>query len=395
MMCAFKQCDGGMDYCCETDCGLLGGPRLCEFYKAPATSPPVYEVSTTIPPTTEAPVYEPPVAPTGPPSPQDKCVGDCAFCKPHDNADMPLCSNGEYQWACVSGGRGHRVKCPSIAPMMCAYKICDGGMDYCCETDCGLVGSEPHGGPRLCEFYKAPATTPPVYGVFTTKAPPVYKPPVAPTGPPPPQEKCVGDCAFCKPHDEADMPSCLNGEYSWSCVSGGRGHRVQCPSIAPMMCAFKECDGGMDYCCETDCGLLGGPRLCEFYEAPATSSPVYEVSTKIPPTTETPVYEPPVAQTGPPSPQDKCVGDCAFCKPHDNANMPLCSNGEYQWACESGGRGHRVQCPSVAPMMCAYKKCDGGMDYCCETDCGIPGTEPNGGPRLCDLTHPLTIATRP
>merc|ERR1719245_1725111 len=92
---------------------------------------------------------------------------------------------------------------------------------------------------------------------------------------------------------------------------------------------------------------------------------------------------------------DTCVGDCAYCKPHDKTDMPLCSNGEYQWACVSGGRGHRVQCPSVAPMMCAYKKCDGGMDYCCETDCGIPGTEPNGGPRLCDLTHPLTIATRP
>merc|ERR1719210_2753623 len=223
MMCAYKKCDGGMDYCCETDCGPAGsepygGPRLCEFYKAPARSPPVYDipappvykppVASPVYDTPAPPVYKPPVAPPvydtpappvyKPPVPEDKCVGDCAFCKPHDETDMPLCSNGEYQWACVSGGRGHRVQCPSIAPMMCAYKKCDGGMDYCCETDCGLVGSEPHGGPRLCEFYKAPATSPPVYGVFTpTKTPPVYKPPVAPTGPPP-QDKCVGDCAFCK-----------------------------------------------------------------------------------------------------------------------------------------------------------------------------------------------------
>jgi len=88
---------------------------------------------------------------------EDKCVGDCAFCKPHDEKDsnvfndMPLCSNGEYQWDCVSGGRGHRVQCPSVAPIMCAYKKCDGGKDYCCEKDCGSAGSEPFGGPRLCE----------------------------------------------------------------------------------------------------------------------------------------------------------------------------------------------------------------------------------------------------
>lgn len=90
--------------------------------------------------------------------------------------------------------------------------------------------------------------------------------------------------------------------------------------------------------------------------------------------------------------QEKCVGNCQYCTPHGEmhtnvfTDMPLCENGEYHWACVSRGRGPRVQCPAVAPMMCANKRCDNGLDYCCEVDCGHGGSEPFGGPRLCDLT---------
>merc|ERR1719461_1619788 len=55
-------------------------------------------------------------------------------------------------------GRGPRVQCPFVAPIMCAYKKCDKGMDHCCEVDCGTVGSEPFGGPRLCYEPNAQAT---------------------------------------------------------------------------------------------------------------------------------------------------------------------------------------------------------------------------------------------
>jgi len=88
-----------------------------------------------------------------------KCEGGCPYCKPHgtddDNVhnDMPLCANGEFQWACVTGNRGGRVSCPYIAPIMCAKKKCDGDQDYCCEKDCGQPGDElyeKYGGPRLC-----------------------------------------------------------------------------------------------------------------------------------------------------------------------------------------------------------------------------------------------------
>jgi len=101
------------------------------------------------------------------PPPAVKCVGDCTYCTPHGEIDdgnvfndMPLCADGEYQWACQSQGRGPRVKCPAVAPIMCAYKRCDGDMDYCCETDCGAAGSEPFGGPRLCKSNLCEATKP-------------------------------------------------------------------------------------------------------------------------------------------------------------------------------------------------------------------------------------------
>lgn len=105
-------------------------------------------------------------APTPPPTPEpttasNECVGDCAYCKPHEDKDdgdvhnnMPLCANGEYSWDCTSKNRGGRIQCPVTAPYMCAYKKCDGDSDYCCETDCGALGSErfeKFGGPRPCK----------------------------------------------------------------------------------------------------------------------------------------------------------------------------------------------------------------------------------------------------
>jgi len=78
-----------------------------------------------------------------------------------------------------------------------------------------------------------------------------------------------GNCAFLKPHEfngnenDKSMPLCGLGGYSWNCMSGNRGGRVQCPRSAPIMCAEKSCDEGQDYCCDTNCGPHGGPRLCE------------------------------------------------------------------------------------------------------------------------------------
>jgi hypothetical protein len=69
---------------------------------------------------------------------------------------------------------------------------------------------------------------------------------------------------YCEPHGNIDdnvhndMPLCGNGELSWSCMPD-KGGRVQCPAIAPNMCANKGCDGGQDYCCEVDCGAADGP----------------------------------------------------------------------------------------------------------------------------------------
>mmetsp|Transcript_17431 Transcript_17431/g.33546 ORF Transcript_17431/g.33546 Transcript_17431/m.33546 type:complete len:405 (+) Transcript_17431:725-1939(+) len=82
-----------------------------------------------------------------------------------------------------------------------------------------------------------------------------------------------GSCLFLTPHNPGNfgdvhknMPLCDGGQYSWHCVTRNNGRRVQCPSIAPYMCADKACDDGKDYCCEdtqTRCDLFGGLRRCE------------------------------------------------------------------------------------------------------------------------------------
>jgi len=126
--------------------------------KAPSPTP-----APTVEPTaspTPAPDPTPPPTPSPTPAPTPvQCKGSCAYCKPHStdtrnvHKNMPLCTNGEFQWACVSGNRGARVACPAIAPIMCAKKLCDGGRDHCCEKDCGQPGDElyaKYGGPRLC-----------------------------------------------------------------------------------------------------------------------------------------------------------------------------------------------------------------------------------------------------
>jgi len=72
------------------------------------------------------------------------------------------------------------------------------------------------------------------------------------------------DCKFLKhDRDPSNMPLCANGEHEWNCMDSSRGGRVQCPEIAPVMCAMKSCDSGRDYCCQSDCGDQGGPRKCE------------------------------------------------------------------------------------------------------------------------------------
>jgi len=81
----------------------------------------------------------------------------------------------------------------------------------------------------------------------------------------------------------------------------------------------------------------------------------------------------------------KVAGDCAFLKPHhdpEGHNMPLCAKepgGTYSWSCMDENRGGRKQCPDIAPVMCAWKKCDRNRDYCCESDC-----TGKGGPRKCE-----------
>ena len=74
---------------------------------------------------------------------------------------------------------------------------------------------------------------------------------------------------------------------------------------------------------------------------------------------------------------------CGWLTPTDRENYLECGDGTFcegtsqGWDCcnEHGGR---KRCPKNTPLMCVEKKCAGGTDRCCSTDCADAG-----GPRLC------------
>jgi len=113
--------DGFYQIRCAVTCGTCGGPR------APVSQP--------------TPLPTP--AATSP-------TGSCDFLTPlsADGINNPLCSDGTRSWHCVTQDHGHRVQCPSIAPYMCAKKMCDGMTDHCCEAS--QEKCSPYGGLRLC-----------------------------------------------------------------------------------------------------------------------------------------------------------------------------------------------------------------------------------------------------
>jgi len=70
-------------------------------------------------------------------------------------------------------------------------------------------------------------------------------------------------CPWLKSHN-GTKALCADGSFSWSCVNGGHGQRVQCPQSDPFMCSFKECgEDHKDYCCKKACESNGGPRPCD------------------------------------------------------------------------------------------------------------------------------------
>jgi len=406
MMCASKACGGGEDYCCEPNCDNHGGPRPC-----PQTTQQVTESTTKAPSTplvtTKAPATTTSIEATTVAVVSTTSVeaqGPCTWATwatPHDGPGMALCEDGSYGWRCMKNGHGPRVKCPSHSPMMCASKACGGGEDYCCEPNC-----DNHGGPRPCpqttqlvteSTTMAPSTplvttaaaasstlpTPKSVTESTTMAPstpvvttaavastmvsstlPTTKSvtgstttvPSAPlvttaAATPTTSSEAPVSCTWLTPHNDAAEARCKDGSYSWQCVKGGHGQRIQCPRDLPVMCASKACGGGEDYCCEPSCNHHGGPRPC--LQSPSPSL-------------------------------------CTWLTPHNNDERARCKDGSYRWQCVKGGHGQRIQCPRHLPEMCASKTCGGGEDYCCEPSC-----DNHGGPRPCAGTPPPTPAVTP
>ena len=75
---------------------------------------------------------------------------------------------------------------------------------------------------------------------------------------------------------------------------------------------------------------------------------------------------------------------CGWLIPNDSDNILLCGDGTpcdgtaMGWSC-CNDHGGRAKCPKNAPMMCSEKRCAGGTDFCCSTDC-----KDAGGPRVCE-----------
>jgi hypothetical protein len=62
-----------------------------------------------------------------------------------------------------------------------------------------------------------------------------------------------------------DESTCDVGSEGFSCCKD-RGGRAKCAASVPMMCANRECGGGMDYCCyEKEKGCLTINRKCYHY----------------------------------------------------------------------------------------------------------------------------------
>jgi len=149
-------------------------------------------------------------------------------------------------------------------------KFVDGwGTDYTCadfeEWECTEAKYSPRvrlSCPVLCKTCPDPEE--PAVQPTPQPTPDSEAPAVQPTPQPTPSD---GSCPFLKPHELDDnSPLCKDGTIHWHCVTNRHGGRVQCPRIAPYMCAEKKCDNGNDHCCEDSevkCGSFGGLRKCE------------------------------------------------------------------------------------------------------------------------------------
>merc|ERR550534_556756 len=71
---------------------------------------------------------------------------------------------------------------------------------------------------------------------------------------------------------------------------------------------------------------------------------------------------------------------------------PLCEDGSFEWDCIGKRHGHRLQCSSSHPKMCASQTCGGSKkNYCCEakaSDCPGGKLRPFEGVECCPPTKP-------
>jgi len=161
-------------------------------------------------------------------------------------------------------------------------------------------------------------------------------------------------CPWLKSHN-GTKALCADGSFSWSCVNGGHGQRVQCSQNLPVMCASKDCGGGKDYCCEKDCESKGGRRPCN-KEEEATMEPTTTSSQPSSKEEEATTTEPATTSSQPSGKEEE-----ATTKPATTSSQPSGKGGS--------GSGHKP-CNQVANHSKALKvkkhEKESEADFACE-----------------------------
>mmetsp|Transcript_85931 Transcript_85931/g.170580 ORF Transcript_85931/g.170580 Transcript_85931/m.170580 type:complete len:690 (+) Transcript_85931:71-2140(+) len=415
-------------------------------------------------------------------------TGPCVWGHAHNvknRDDKPMCEDGVFTWSCKSGGHGHRLQCPAQVPTMCADLSCDGGLDYCCEKDCGNKG-----GPRPADTCPSPekpkdgcAPSVPVDIIFLVDGSGsigkdgfdqvrhylkqvIKKMPVDGSN----SSTHVGVSQFSTHKYESIEVDLLEGtsqkavskaldKMEWhknkynmhdpmthtgeavqyvldnmfpkargGCsemlviITDGQSNGVRDPANVSALARQKGIEvvavGIKNYgddevmkkhFFDELVGIVGhkgriltvdtfaelasivtntSTMVCKYAEPTPKPTPL---PTPMP--TPAPTPQPTPLPTMPtPSPTPKPTGPCLWASPHNmpDRQEPMCEDGAFAWDCVGDGHGNRLQCSSSHPVMCASPKCGAsGKNYCCEANAGncanAGGARPGTG---CPLPDP-------
>mmetsp|Transcript_12878 Transcript_12878/g.25315 ORF Transcript_12878/g.25315 Transcript_12878/m.25315 type:complete len:411 (+) Transcript_12878:72-1304(+) len=310
-----------------------------------------------------------------------KTTNFCFWNIPHNNgADMALCEDGKYTWACVNGGHGQRMQCPASHPVMCNSKEgCGSGKDHCCQGNC-----DDKGGPRPCGIkfpYRVTlASSSSGNSILNSHS-----------------DGSIVDLTSKDDQSGRQAWHIVKGSGDWytiqvlGSITGGKKYLSAASDGSQVSVAASDDSSGRQrwtltkgseawYHIKVLGGVSGGKVFLGATEAGDGVSlhgsddssgrqrwalVALEVTTTTTTTSTT-------------TPVKLATKDCPFLTHHDGPDMAMCGDGTFSWTCVKDKKGQRKKCPKKWPKMCALLNCGDKQDYCCQTDC-----KDQGGLRPC------------